>query len=63
MHHLPVERRKVGPAEQGTLGGFMQQRSLKDAGHHEGFALVEAQQMIAVNLGDLHRSFEVEKGS
>jgi hypothetical protein len=35
----------------------MQQRSLKDACHHQQFALVQAQQTLAIDLRDLHGSF------
>jgi len=39
---------------QRSAGGIVQQCHLKHPRHHQGFLLVEAQQMMAVNLRDLH---------
>ena len=53
-HDLTMKGGKFAAFLQRSAGGIVQQCHLKHARHHQGFVLVEAQQMMAVNLRDLH---------
>lgn len=39
---------------QRITGGIVQQSNLKHTGQHQRFVLVEAEQLMSVNLGRLH---------
>lgn len=53
-HDLAVKVRVVRTVQQGIPGGLVKQGCLKYAGHHQSFALVQAEQALTINLRDLH---------
>ncbi|MFZ9621857.1 MAG: hypothetical protein ACO289_11705, partial [Prochlorococcaceae cyanobacterium] len=57
VDHLMVKRGKFATLLHRRTGWIVQQRNLKHPRHHQGFMLVEAQQMMAINLRDLHNIY------
>ena len=49
-----MEQGEGAVVPQRITGGIVQQSHLKHTGQHQRFVLVEAEQLMSVNLGRLH---------